>query len=40
MKNILVVVGGGCGDTNGKSQIEKTAHLDRAYELGKSLYQR
>ncbi len=32
------VLAGGCGDTNGKSQIEKTGHLERAYEFGKSLY--
>ena len=29
---------GGCGDTNGKAQIEKTEYLEKGYEFGKSLY--
>lgn len=33
-----MVLAGGCGDTNGKPQIEKTGHLQTAYELGKRLY--
>lgn len=30
---------GGCGDTNGKPQIDKTEHLEQAYLFGKNLYQ-
>lgn len=33
-----MVLAGGCGDTNGKPQIDKTGHLARAYEFGKGLY--
>ena len=33
-----MVLAGGCGDTNGKAQIDKTNHLKKAYEFGKSLY--
>lgn len=33
-----MVLAGGCGDTNGKPQIEKTGHLQTAYEFGKRLY--
>lgn len=33
-----MLLAGGCGDTNGKAQIEKTNHLNRAYEFGKKLY--
>ena len=29
---------GGCGDTNGKPQIDKTAHLDEAYRFGREIY--
>ena len=29
---------GGCGDTNGKPQIDKTPHLQQVYEFGKNLY--
>lgn len=29
---------GGCGDTNGKAQIDKTNHLKEVYEFGKELY--
>lgn len=39
MKKILVVQGG-CGDTNGKPQIDKTNHLQAAYEFGKNIYRR
>lgn len=34
-----MVLAGGCGDTNGKPQINQTAHLTAAYEFGHSLYQ-
>ncbi len=37
--NVGMVLAGGCGDTNGKPQIDKTDHLEEAYEFGKSLYQ-
>ena len=30
---------GGCGDTNGKPQIDKTSHLAEAYEFGKKIYE-
>ncbi|MFR8778220.1 MAG: flavodoxin family protein [Enterocloster sp.] len=33
-----MVLAGGCGDTNGKPQIGKTGHLQRAYDFGRSLY--
>jgi len=33
-----MVLAGGCGDTNGKPQIDKTGHLQRAYEFGKNVY--
>lgn len=33
-----MVLAGGCGDTNGKAQIDQTGHLARAYEFGKALY--
>lgn len=33
-----MVLAGGCGDTNGKPQIDKTEHLVKAYEFGKSIY--
>ena len=29
------LLAGGCGDTNGRPCIEKTPHLQRAYEFGK-----
>ncbi|MDE6591457.1 MAG: flavodoxin family protein [Oscillospiraceae bacterium] len=32
------VLAGGCGDTNGKPQIDKTDHLRTAYEFGKNIY--
>ena len=34
-----MILAGGCGDTNGKPQIDKTGHLDRAYSFRKQLYQ-
>ena len=34
-----MVLAGGCGDTNGKPQIDKTNHLVEACEFGKSLYE-
>ena len=34
-----MLLAGGCGDTNGKSQISKTNHLKEAYEFGKMIYQ-
>lgn len=34
-----MVLAGGCGDTNGVPQIDKTNHLVEAYEFGKSIYQ-
>ncbi|MDD4372269.1 MAG: flavodoxin family protein [Anaerostipes sp.] len=33
-----MVLAGGCGDTNGKPQIDKTSHLQEAYEFGKNVY--
>ena len=33
-----MVLAGGCGDTNGKVQIDKTSHLTTAYEFGKTIY--
>lgn len=33
-----MLLAGGCGDTNGKPQIDKTEHLQEAYEFGKNLY--
>ncbi|MCC8024158.1 MAG: flavodoxin family protein [Clostridium sp.] len=30
-----MLLAGGCGDTNGKPQIDKTEHLKEAYEFGK-----
>ena len=33
-----MVLAGGCGDTNGKPQIDKTGYLREAYEFGKNLY--
>lgn len=33
-----MVLAGGCGDTNGRPQIENTPHLQRAYEFGKHIY--
>lgn len=33
-----MILAGGCGDTNGKPQIDKTDYLTKAYEFGKSIY--
>ena len=33
-----MVLAGGCGDSGGKSEIDKTSHLEEAYEFGKNLY--
>ncbi|MCM1468771.1 MAG: flavodoxin family protein [Alistipes sp.] len=33
-----MLLAGGCGDTNGKPQIDKTAHLQRAYDFGRNIY--
>jgi len=33
-----MLLAGGCGDTNGKPQIDKTGHLAEAYEFGKNIY--
>ena len=33
-----MLLAGGCGDTNGKPQINKTEHLTAAYQFGKSIY--
>ncbi len=34
-----MLLAGGCGDTNGKPQIDKTNHLVQAYEFGKNIYE-
>lgn len=33
-----MLLAGGCGDTNGKPQIDKTDYLEKAYMFGKRLY--
>lgn len=33
-----MVLAGGCGDTNGKPQIDKTNYLLEAYHFGKTIY--
>lgn len=33
-----MLLAGGCGDTNGKPQIDKTEHLTAAYQFGKNIY--
>ncbi|MCM1045838.1 MAG: flavodoxin family protein [Candidatus Gastranaerophilales bacterium] len=33
-----MLLAGGCGDTNGKPQIDKTDYLQKAYEFGKHIY--
>ncbi len=33
-----MLLAGGCGDTNGRPQISKTDYLLKAYEFGKSVY--
>lgn len=32
-----MILAGGCGDTNGKPQIDKTDHLEEAYRFGKGI---
>lgn len=34
-----MLLAGGCGDTDGRPQIDKTSHLQKAYEFGKRIYQ-
>ena len=33
-----ILLAGGCGHTDGKTQIDKTNHLKEAYEFGKNIY--
>lgn len=33
-----MLLAGGCGDTNGKPNIQNTEHLKKAYQFGKSIY--
>ena len=33
-----MLLAGGCGDTNGMPQIDKTEHLTAAYQFGKKIY--
>lgn len=33
-----MLLAGGCGDTSGRPQIDKTGHLQKAYEFGKNIY--
>ena len=33
-----MLLAGGCGGTSGKPQIDKTHHLIKAYNFGKSIY--
>lgn len=33
-----MLLAGGCGDTNGKPNVQNTGHLEAAYQLGKSVY--
>ncbi len=33
-----MLLAGGCGDTNGRPRIDKTGHLQKAYEFGKNIY--
>ena len=35
-----MLLAGGCGDTNGKPQIEKTPYLEEAYRFGRDIYGR
>ena len=32
------LLAGGCGDTNGSPAIDKTGHLEEAYQFGKNIY--
>lgn len=33
-----MLLAGGCGSTNDGPQIDKTDHLEKAYEFGKGIY--
>ena len=33
------LLAGGCGDTNGRPNIQQTPHLQRAYAFGRSIYE-
>lgn len=33
-----MLLAGGCGDTNGKPQIDNTDHLEAAYRFGRTIY--
>lgn len=33
-----MLLAGGCGDTNGKPQIDRTGYLEKAYQFGKTIY--
>lgn len=33
-----MLLAGGCGDTNGKPQIDKTDYLEKAHQFGKNIY--
>lgn len=35
----VMLLAGGCGDTNGRPQIARTEHLQRGYQFGKTLYE-
>lgn len=37
-RNKGMLLAGGCGDTNGKPQIDQTEHLQEAYQFGKNIY--
>lgn len=37
-RDMGTLLAGGCGDTNGASQIDKTNHLEEAYLFGKNIY--
>lgn len=32
-----MILAGGCGDTNGKPQIDRTGYLEEAYKFGKEI---
>lgn len=34
-----MLLAGGCGDTNGKPQIDKNDYLEKAYKFGKTIYE-
>ncbi|OUO94113.1 flavodoxin family protein [Cloacibacillus sp. An23] len=37
-RDMGTLLAGGCGDTNGAPQIDKTDHLEEAYLFGKNIY--